>query len=368
MKILFLQPLFYNPVLPNFKDRFELLSSGCEGYVISPTGEEFMRKRLRFGRFTYIPMPMRKRRTIKYLEWTIRILWTGMRIRSRERLDYIHAYDPIFFGFVAVLLAAITGAKPIVEVNGQYQDPASTPNAIKRFLFRAIAGFVLRKAEVVKFLNRKQAQEWKEVVNGKKTYLFHTFVPTHAFHPERAFDGGYILLMGHPFRIKGVDVLIRAFLKISHEFPEMRLKIIGHCPGGERERNHYRNMAEGNKQVEILRPVPYDEAIHMMEGCTFFVLPSRSEAMGRVLIEAMACGKAVIGSRTGGIPELIRDGFNGFLVDPEDVDGLAARMKILLSNRALREEMGKRGLEMVQKRFSSHRYVENFIRMLEDME
>jgi glycosyltransferase involved in cell wall biosynthesis len=165
--------------------------------------------------------------------------------------------------------------------------------------------------------------------------------------------------MGHPFYRKGVDVLIKAFLKVSDKFPGMKLKIVGHCPN-EQEKARYVEMAGGNARVEILNPVFYDDAVKLIQDCTFFVLPSRSEAMGRVLIEAMACGKAVIGSNVGGIPDVIKDGENGLLFNSGDVDDLAKKMDTLLSNRGLMDAMGKRGAEIVDKKFSSKRYVENF--------
>jgi len=119
-------------------------------------------------------------------------------------------------------------------------------------------------------------------------------------------------------------------------------------------------MTEGNTNIEILKPVFFDKVIGMFEGCLFCVLPSRSEAMGRVLIEAMAAGKPVIGSRVGGIPGVITDGYDGFLFESENIDALADKMIILLSNEELRKRMGKNALSSVKNKFSSEKYAECF--------
>ena len=70
-----------------------------------------------------------------------------------------------------------------------------------------------------------------------------------------------------------------------------------------------------------------------MAGCSLFVLPSRTEAMGRVLLEAMACKKPIIASNVGGIPEIIKDGYNGLLFESENVDDLAEKIRLVLSNK-----------------------------------
>ena len=70
------------------------------------------------------------------------------------------------------------------------------------------------------------------------------------------------------------------------------------------------------------------------------LLPSRSEGMGRVIVEAFCRARAVVASRVGGIPDLLEDGMNGLLVEPGDTDGLAGAIVRLASDRALAERLG----------------------------
>ncbi len=368
LNVLFIQPLFCDPNLPNFKDRFELLSEKLSGHIISMS--EGRHDGLRFGSFTYHRLPYIKNKLARYIVHFVMIMVLGVRLNRQSKFDYVHSYDPIFFGISAVFIKWLTKAKLIVEINGHFNDPALLPKnrTVRQFkilLFSLLIKVCIKKADVIKFLNRTQMFPWQRHIAGKKTFIFHDFVPTHLFDPKKSMDEKYVLFAGFPFYTKGVDILINAFLSIADMFPDIKLKIVGHCPGGDNERDVYKKMAKGSSQIDILKPVFYNEAANLFQKCTLFVLPSRSEAMGRVLIEAMSCAKAVIGSDVGGIPSVIRDEENGLLFKNCDAGDLASKMKRLLSSPEIRKEMGLRGHEMVQQKYSSTKYVHRFLEMLE---
>jgi glycosyltransferase involved in cell wall biosynthesis len=88
-----------------------------------------------------------------------------------------------------------------------------------------------------------------------------------------------------------------------------------------------------------------------------FVLPSLNEGMGRVLVEAMASGKPVVGSNVGGIPDLIKNGHNGFLVEPGDEIDLSVAIEKVLTDAKMRDEMGRKGKTMARN-FGVERMVE----------
>jgi len=84
-----------------------------------------------------------------------------------------------------------------------------------------------------------------------------------------------------------------------------------------------------------------------------FVLPSinSGEAFGIVLLEAASSGVSVIASNLVGVRSVVRDGKNGFLIDPGDIDGLAHRMKLILSDSELKKELGSFGRQVVQDEY-----------------
>jgi len=103
-----------------------------------------------------------------------------------------------------------------------------------------------------------------------------------------------------------------------------------------------------------------------MRSCRVLVLPSLSEGLPRVLIEAMACGKPVIGTNVGGIPSLIRDGVNGFLVPPNSPEALAEKIIYLLLREGEAARMGAKGREFVAQTFSTEKYVEGYAKILDE--
>lgn len=365
--IMFILPLFYDPTLPNFKDRFEVISERCRGHVVAPS--DMKCDGARFGSFTYHGMPLIRNRAFKHVYQMAKIVAVGLRANRQAPLEYIISADPLFNGMAASVLSLLTGARLIVEFNGDYSVVSDAARRdfgrwIRATVFMALVRLSLKRSYAVKFLNSGQERIWGRFLGLRKKAVFHDFVPTHVFDPGRSIDGRYILFVGHPFHLKGVDVLIKAFMRVSDRFPEYGLKIIGHCPN-KAERAAYQGLAHGNKRVEILSPMFYGELAAFIQGCSFLVLPSRSEAMGRVLIEAMACAKPVIGSNVGGIPEVIDDGRNGLLFRSGDDANLAEKMERLLSDERLRAEMGAAGAEDVRKKFSSLKYAERFYELID---
>ena len=88
------------------------------------------------------------------------------------------------------------------------------------------------------------------------------------------------------------------------------------------------------------RRLTAEEVAAALDAATLLVLPSRSEGMGRVVIEAGCRGRAVVGSRVGGIPDVVVDRKTGVLVPPGDAGALAEALERVLSDRALAERLG----------------------------
>ena len=95
------------------------------------------------------------------------------------------------------------------------------------------------------------------------------------------------------------------------------------------------------------------------------VLPSYMEAMPMSILEAMAARLPVIATPVGGIPDLVRDGYNGFLVPPGDISALVLKLETLVRDQVLRETMGRRGQEIVNKEFGVEHYVKRLLALYE---
>jgi len=96
-----------------------------------------------------------------------------------------------------------------------------------------------------------------------------------------------------------------------------------------------------------------------------FVMSSVTEGLGTSVLDAMACGRPVVGTRAGGIPEVIEDGVTGILVPPRDHHAMADAIVTLLKDPGLRERMGSAGLSLADASFSAERMVQDTIRVYE---
>ena len=96
-------------------------------------------------------------------------------------------------------------------------------------------------------------------------------------------------------------------------------------------------------------------------------MPSRGEGFGLVYLEAMACGKPVIGGAHGGAPEVIDDGRTGYLVQHGDAVQLAMAIETMLQNPKLEEEMGRRGKQRVENEFRFNTFAKSFKKILREL-
>lgn len=288
--------------------------------------------------------------------------------KTLGHVDAIVVNDPLLPGIVGYILKRLTGAKLIVEVNTDNISAMKLTGTtwfkrLKNSLVPMVMRFIFSRADAVKFVNAILLNKLTSSfdLSGKVVRNFFDFVPSSVFSRHAPEVPPYIFLAGGPYQIKGVDVLIRAFNLISRDFPGVRLKIIGHCAN----LSPYRELAGNNPAIEFNKGVPYSDIIPQFEGCLFFVLPSRSEGLPRAIIDAMSAGKAVIGSRVGGIPELIQDGVNGYLFESDNHEMLAEKMRVLLKDENLRQEMGAAGYRFVQEQYTPKRYVEHYKELID---
>jgi glycosyltransferase involved in cell wall biosynthesis len=151
---------------------------------------------------------------------------------------------------------------------------------------------------------------------------------------------------------KGIDVLLRAFAQIRDREPQVRLVLAGDGPLRSRLEDLARSLGIGDR-VEFLGRQERAQVADLLHGCRVFVLPSRSEPFGIVILEAMACAKPVVATSAGGIPEIIESGKNGILVEPENPKALAEAVMTALKDETLRLEIASNGYLTVQERFCS---------------
>jgi glycosyltransferase involved in cell wall biosynthesis len=159
-----------------------------------------------------------------------------------------------------------------------------------------------------------------------------------------------ILFVGGIEERKGLHVLIDAIAAIKQTIPAIKLHIVG----GIRKASYYNDLLNQIVNLGLQDSIVFknhlsnSELMQEYSEAALFVLPSKEESLGVVLLEAMATGTPIVASNIGGIPDIIEDGQNGYLVNYGDSQAMASSIIKLLSDDKLRGEMGAKGKEMAK--------------------
>jgi len=147
---------------------------------------------------------------------------------------------------------------------------------------------------------------------------------------------------------KGVQFLIQALPRVSTEFPQVKLEIIGEGP-------YRRKLEKQVKRLKLEKQVKFKgfiaEVEQEMAKWDIYVQPSLSESFGLAIIQAMSVGLPVVASRAGGIPEVVTDGLSGILVEPAKAKDIILALLILCRDPKLARQMGNHGRQEVRARF-----------------
>lgn len=167
----------------------------------------------------------------------------------------------------------------------------------------------------------------------------------------REISARYLMCVGRLARDKSQDTLIRAIDLLRTDYPDLVVEFIGDGPERERYEQLVRNL---NLEAHCVFAGHMNnrQVLERMASAYAIVLPSLSEAYGLVNVEALSVGTPVVASRVGGIPEIVRDGVDGFLFPPGDHLQLADRLRQLLSSRELRDEMSRNARRRFIEKFS----------------
>jgi len=207
-----------------------------------------------------------------------------------------------------------------------------------------LAPWVLRKADAVKTLSGFTSRIAREA-GVEPAAEFTAFTDLAAFSerpPAPLPQQPSVVFVGVLERYKNIDGIAAAWRLAAPRVPGARLRLIGE---GSRPEIAETLVAELPEQTSWQRSVPTEEIVRALDEAWALLLVSRSEGTPRIVLEALCRGRAVIGSRAGGIPDVVEDGTNGILVETEDHAAIADALVRLLTDRALAERLGAGALE-----------------------
>jgi glycosyltransferase involved in cell wall biosynthesis len=254
----------------------------------------------------------------------------------------------------AVLLGralARSRARVVLDVHGDWRTATRLYGSPARKLLNPVADWLasvaVRRADAVRTISDYTTGLVRQA-GVEPAAVFPAFMDLEPFlerppapPPERP----AALFVGVLELYKNVDGLVEAWRLAAPRVPEAELRIVGKGPRA----NLVADLVEELPEQASWRPaLTTEEVARALDDATVLVLPSRSEGMGRVIVEALCRGRPVVASRVGGIRDLIHDGENGILVEPGDPKALADALVRVLSDRVLAERLAARARPSVE--------------------
>jgi glycosyltransferase involved in cell wall biosynthesis len=188
--------------------------------------------------------------------------------------------------------------------------------------------------------------------------------------PHRSGNDARALFLGTIGPRKGAFDLLEAMSRLKSRGCSLKLWIAG---GEEREgdllraRTRLEELHLGDV-CQLVGDVRGEGKTQLLNKATLFVLPSYHEGLPMAIVEALAAGLAVVTTPVGGIPEVIEDGYNGFLITPGDVGALAEKLAALANDRHLCTTMGRRSREIAERELDVRPYAERLVALYELVE
>jgi N-acetyl-alpha-D-glucosaminyl L-malate synthase BshA len=342
-----------------------LAKRGDEVHFISyamPSRLNVLHERVHFHEVNVTPYPLFD----PYPPYTLALATKMAEVAAYEKLEVLHVHYAIPHAISAYLAKQIlrSNLKVITTLHGTDITLVGRDES-----YLPITKFGIEVSDGVTAVSQWLKQE--TAVNfhtDKHIDVIPNFVDPSRFHRDTAIcnmfasPGDKLVCHVSNFRpVKRVMDVIQTFEKIAARIPS-RLLMIGDGP--ERSRvEAYARAHHLRDRVFFLGNVPNLEEV--LGACDLFLLPSESESFGMAALEAMASEVPVIATRTGGLPEVVFDGYTGFLVPVGEIEAMAERGIEILSNDGLRRKMGKRGREMAIENFDEEKIVPRYRELYE---
>lgn len=282
---------------------------------------------------------------------------------EQDGLDLVEGQENAF-----AAVGPLDGVKKVIRMHGGHHFFAVTLGRQPALWRGWQERRSFRQADAVCAVSRYVAETTRHLLGlgSRQIEILPNFVDPVRFCPcETAQEEeNLVVFAGTICEKKGIHFLIQAFPKVLAEQPAARLVVAGRDQADVRYGGSFRGHLERlmdettRGRVEFAGPVPYDQMPALLGRAAVCVFPSLMEAMPMAWLEGMAMGKAVVASRLGPGPEVIRDGVEGLLCDPRQPQELASAIVRLLRDPDLRYRLGRAARRRIEEDFSAAVMVE----------
>ncbi len=352
----------------------ELVARGIEVFVVTPHERNlpYFEKidGISIYRFRYAPSKLEKlayqgnmhelvRRNLFYqflfIIFIISSLLKSIWVINREKINLIHAHWWIPSGLVGALVSKIKDVPLILTFHGtdfQLLKSHRQINWIANCItdraqkITVVSSYIKRGLEKIVKLDKNKVQVIPMPASVKKTQC------------KKDKRGLIIATLCRLTEQKGINYLLEACSLLKEKKILCEILILGDGP----ERENLEKLAKRlNLPAEFKGYIPHNEVSSYLGLCDIFVLPAMGEGFGISLVEAMICKKPVIGTNSGGIPDIIKDRETGLLVPEKDPEALADAIEKLLKDEKLASRLAENGYKYVIENFTSSKIADKML-------
>ncbi|HJR59617.1 MAG TPA: glycosyltransferase [Vicinamibacterales bacterium] len=331
-------------------------SAGHRAMLVAHPGGE-LRERAKEG-LELLPLAPRT-------EMDLSAAWRLSRAIKTLRPDIVHAHDPHGVAMAALGLSMSTQPKRAPLVASRRVDFRLKGNALSRWKYDQVDCFICASDAIRRMLVSDGVPEARTVTVHEGIDLAHVAAaPLAPLHEELWLPhgspvvGNVAALVPH----KGQRHLVEAAALVVRQVPDARFVIAGE---GELRATLEHQIKHLGLEKHVLLAGFRPDILSLHKAFDIFVMSSLTEGLGTSLLDAMACGKPIVATTAGGIPEVVRDRHTGFLVPPRDHHAMADAIVRLLKDEGLRRRMGAAGLSLVNANFSAERMVQETLGVYE---
>jgi glycosyltransferase involved in cell wall biosynthesis len=289
--------------------------------------------------------------------------WRLSRILRQLQPEIVHAHDSHAVAMAASALSmASPSARPPLFMSRRV-DFHIRKNALSRWKYNQVDLFVCASGAIRRML-------LEDGVRGERTAVVHDgvdlarldLVPAASIHEALWLPHHAPVVVNAAALVphKGQRHLVEAAALVVREIPDARFVIFGE---GELRESIERQIGSHRLEKHVLVPGFRPDVLSFVKSADLFVMSSLTEGLGSAALEAMACGKAVVATTAGGIPEAVVHGETGLLVPPRDDRALADAIIHLLTDGDTRARFAKAGRQRVEEQFSAARMVDGIARL-----
>ncbi len=284
--------------------------------------------------------------------------WRLARVIAMHRPDVVHAHDPHAVAMASMALSFRVGPKVPTLVASRRVDFHLQKHSFSRWKYRQVACFIAASRAIADVLAADGVPKARiTVVHDGIDVERVMHVPAADLHREFWFPRGAPVLVNVAALVphKGQKFLVDAMARVRRTIADAQLVIFGE---GELRGALEAQIRELGLDKHVVLAGFREDVLGLTRSADLFVLSSVTEGLGSTLLDAMAMGLAVAGTRAGGIPEAVEEGVTGVLVPPGNSEALADAIVRLLGDAAIRTRMGEAGRARVRAEFGVDRLVE----------